>query len=511
MSLPFIYSEIGAFMGVFSALLRFRVQTRHLCPALLVVIGVTCGEFGAWFASIDALIVGAVALGMVVMIVPTLSRGLAGGILLGLIASGLSLAVHATPLDARDVQLLVQVRGIPSRHTPGEVSFVAQEVLGDVHGMIRCRAIDLSWRNLGELRRGDQFWIRGDVLPVARPANPFSWEAWLWRQGIRGEMKVMFASKPLSRSESFFDHIRNEMVSLVKDTLGDSRGAALYLSMAFGFRDVLSKPVEDMFSSLGLSHLLVVSGYQVSLVFMSVCALLRLLVCRAFPCLFSRHFAIVLSFIVASFYVILVGSEMSALRALIAAACACASLAIDRRHGFFQRWAVALLIMEVLWPWCFFEIGVLLTFAALAGIGIGSCLGGSSRILSLLWVSVCVWLLTSAIVVLWSGTLSIGSIVLNILLAAVWSTVNCTVGGVGILLRSLDVWPGGEILALVALINEEITRALFWLSREIKLSVELEGVKQVAVGALLAFLSLWCGFVASGRSKVRLAQAIVRS
>jgi competence protein ComEC len=280
--------------------------------------------------------------------------------------------------------------------------------------------------------------------------------------------------------------------------------------MAFGFRDVLSSPVEGMFSSLGLSHLLVVSGYQVSLVFGVVFAVVTRGASMMFPVLATRNVATSVSFVVASLYVVVVGSEMSALRALIAAACLCAALLLDRRHGFFQRWAVALLIMELVWTWAFFEIGVLLTFAALAGIGMGSILGGRSRFGSTVWVGVCVWLLTSAIVVMWSGTFSAIGVVLNLFLAGPWSVLNCTVGVVGILLHAVRLWPGREILSFVAFCNEEITEVLFFVSRSLGSSTELEGAPRLMVSLIFSLAACVCIVAACKRHRVTMATRLVR-
>lgn len=510
MGSPEFVRAVFTFMGVLPSQVGWCITIRRRCPALLVVLGVTVGEIIAWYASVLHLLIGILGLGLLLCVGFRRPGVFVGGVLLGLIAAGPSIALKAAPLDAVDVQLLVQVEENPTRRKPGEVSFIGRELLGDVRGRIRCRAIDLPWRNTGELRRGDRLWVRGAVSGIDRPDNPFSWSAWLWRQGVRGEMKVLFASEPVSSSPSFVERVREGILHLVRDTVGDSRGGALFLSMAFGFRDVLSSPVEDMFSSLGLSHLLVVSGYQVSLVFGCVFGLLTGYGGRVFPGLRARNVATVLSFLVACLYVILVGSEMSALRALIAAACLCAAFTLDRRHGFFQRWAVALLLMEIVWPWCFFEIGVLLTFAALAGIGIGSSLGGSSRVASTLWVSVSVWLLTSTILVVWSGTISLGSIVLNALLATVWSMLNCTVGVIGVLLQALHVWPGSEILRIVSTCNEEITQALFLLSTWMRPAREFEGPERLVVSSALLLLSIFAAAFAHKRYPTALVRSVVR-
>lgn len=398
------------------------------------------------------------------------------GLLVGLTVGAWELLVHPAGVTGSDVQMLVRVEDPPRRRVPGEVVFLGREVLGKEGRLIRCRAVDLPWRGLSPVEQGDLVWVRGSVLPISRPFNPFSWDAWLWRRGVSGEMKVLFGSKAVAKVPSRLLVVRQWIMSAVQAATRESRGGALFLSMAFGVRDILSPPVENLFERFGLTHLLVVSGYQVSLVFSVVLAAL-LSVGRSFrSSLTIRGWAIGLSLVVAAVYVLAIGTEMSSVRALIAAVCLCLSLVIHRRHGFAQRILVTFMSMNLVWPWALFEIGVVLTFAALAGIGIGSVVGAGNRWRSLVWVTISVWALTSAVTVIWNGSLSPIGLLLNLVLATPWSVLNCTVGvgGLALLLTGL---PDVDLpIRAVGYINEAVVTALFWLngfigsSRELSLS-----------------------------------------
>jgi ComEC/Rec2-related protein len=315
-------------------------------------------------------------------------------------------------------------------------------------------------------------------------------------------MKVLFASKALMRHPAPLDVVRLRIIDAVSNATGESRGGALFLSMAFGVRDVLSPPVEALFTNLGLSHLLVVSGYQVSLVFGGVLSLLLGVGRTLRASLGMRTVGIVASLMCASVYVIAIGSEMSSVRALVAAICLCISLLMNRRHGFAQRLVATFLCMHIVWPWALCEIGVVLTFAALSGIGIGSVLGAGGRLRSLVWVTVSVWGMTSVVTVVWNGALSVSGLFLNLLLAAPWSILNCTVG-VGALALELAGVPGAAIaLRGVGSANEVIVAVLFWLQGIIGSSREAALVER-GVTALALVGTCW-GMAAAA---VRLAQA----
>lgn len=472
-----------------ASLRRRLVCLRNTVPALAVTVGVCGGQVAAWFMSplFLATIVCALGLGWAIGVPGR--RDAVVGWLVGLALGGWEVVTHPSQVGGTDVAMLVQVEETPRRRLPGEVVFIGREVLASQGRLIRCRGVDLPWRNLSALEVGDIVWIRGQLLPISRPLNPFSWDAWMWRRGVSGEMKVLFGSLPVARMSSYLQRARARIVKEVSRVTEERRGGALFLSMAFGERDVLSPPVEALFTDLGLSHLLVVSGYQVSLVF--GLTLTVLLGAGRFlrSSLGVRCVAIGASFGCAAVYVLTIGTEMSSVRALLAALCLCLSLLTQRRHYFVQRLVTTFLCMHLLWPWAMFEVGVMLTFAALAGIGIGSRIGGESRWRSIAWVTVSVWALTSLVTVVWSGTLSVSGLLLNLALAGPWSVLNCTagVGGLALVFTGL---PGAEmLLRAVGYSNEVIVSGLFWIHRAIGGSPELSPLQRGGIGMALFFAS----------------------
>lgn len=448
-------------------------------------VGLCVGEVVAWFLGAVSIMLLVFVLGAVWMVSAWRSGGLIVGFVVGAVLGGWECASHPPPVSGSDVEMLVHVEDSPRRRVPGEVVFLGREILGFDRRIIRGRAVDVPWRGLSALERGDVVWIRGMVTPLVRPLNPFSWDGWLWRRGVSGEMKVLFGSRPLQRSSSRLHDVRRWMADAVTTATGESRGGALFLSMAFGFRDVLSPPVESLFSNVGLSHLLVVSGYQVSLVFGFALTLFLGAGRRFRASLGTRRLAIGAALASATAYVFTIGSEMSSVRALLAAVCLCMSLLMHRPHRFAQRLVVTFLCMNLLWPWALFEIGVVLTFAALAGIGIGSTLGGRSRLNSLVCVTISAWLLTSIVTIVWNGTYSVSGLMLNLILAAPWSVLNCTVGVGGLVLLITGV-PGADIpVRVVSFINEEIVSALFWLQTVAGSPRELSLHERVATAVVL--------------------------
>jgi ComEC/Rec2-related protein len=203
-----------------------------------------------------------------------------------------------------------------------------------------------------------------------------------------------------------------------------------------------------------------------------------------------KRFAAFPAMLLAISYVLLCGAESSTVRALIAAACVAVQVLDEHAPRFSQRCFVALFLLMLISPWCFFDLGVQLTFAALAGIGLGSRLSTSRRGLqSLWWVSVSVWLLTSVVGVVWTGRLSLVAVVFNLVLAAPWSALDCTFGLLAVAVCTIGLDSNGYLLQAVVLINQKALEFVSWGAAVPHATVEFESVPlRCAVAAILMCL-----------------------
>jgi len=203
-------------------------------------------------------------------------------------------------------------------------------------------------------------------------------------------------------------------------------------------------------------------------------------------------------------YVLLCGAESSTIRALIAAACVAVQVLDEHAPRYSQRCFVALLLLMLISPWCFFDLGVQLTFAALAGIGLGSRLSPTRRGLrSLWWVSVSVWLLTSVVGVISTGRLSLMAVIFNLLLAAPWSALDCTFGLLAVAVCTIGLDSNGYLLQAVVWINQKALEFVSWGAAVPHATVEFESpLLRCTVAAILICLLLLLAHRALRRSGV---------
>ena len=266
----------------------------------------------------------------------------------------------------------------------------------------------------------------------------------------------------------------------------------MFLSMALGYRDVMSQQVEESFQQTGLTHLLVVSGYQVSMVFGLLYSGFMLLGPTRSRTPALRAIFAGAALLVTLLYVLLIGSEMSASRALVAATCLCMESLFESGRRFAQRWGVALVVMQLVWPWAAFEVGVALTFAALDGIGVGACLGRGATASTFLWIQLSVWLFTTTIIAIWNGSVAPMGLVLNILIAPCWSLLNCVVGLTGLVAYPMWHELGSVLLQVVAFMNEAAVDLFLPLEAQAPLGGALTGA---AKWAAVLGLMLGCGLL----------------
>jgi ComEC/Rec2-related protein len=485
----------------------FATWRRH-APAVQLALTVMLGQGVVWFLEDLWLASALVLIGLGACAPRARSFAwLTGGVFLGVVSASVASHMGATaPRLQGELALVGVVETTPRHPRPGEVTFELKSEIELGGALIRCRAIDLPWRNAALLQPGDRVLVRGMFEPVTKPLNPFSFEGWLWRKGVRAECKARFVSRPLERAPPLLYGWREYVHNRVFAAVGDSHGAGLFLSMALGYHDLLSVPLEKAFTRLGLTHLLVVSGYQVSLAFGFILWCSTALVRRLrYGGRYVRSAATVGAFACSTLYVVFIGFEMSAVRALLAAACVCAHLLSERGTSFAQRWGVALLGMQIFWPWCAFDIGVVLTFAALFGIGLGSEVGTRSKVAGFVAVTCAVWLCTTLVIILWQGTISPLGLVLNLVVAAPWSIMNCTVGLTALAVMFLG-FPGSEYpLWGVSVLNQLVSEFVLTLGEWSYASWKLEGVLRLGAIVVVATFVAWLSYRFAYSRRIRLS------
>lgn len=319
---------------------------------------------------------------------------------------------------------------------------------------LACTAVDLPWRNIAGIERGDLLIFRAMVTPLEFAVDPFAYANLLRRRGVSASCRITHATPVLDRERLLVERVRSAIERRVKRVVGGGEMGGLLLAMSIGARDTLSIDTERAFKATGLSHLLVVSGFQVTLAYYLVSAgvlgvLQRL--GRGGAWLPGRVVARTLGVAASLVFVAVSGLDGSSLRAAVAVVFTVVARALERGGGLFNGVVVSLLAISLVWPGAVLEPGVELTYAALLGICLGRNIfppraGIVGNISTVAGVTLGVWLLSSIVSLGWFRTFSPLGLVLNPFLAPLLGVLGChgTVAGLAAQWSGLD--PTGILL-----------------------------------------------------------------
>lgn len=138
--------------------------------------------------------------------------------------------------------------------------------------------------------------------------------------------------------------------------------AALATAMLFGQRQALSPVLLKSFSDSGLSHLIAISGMNISL-------LVWLMMLGALAVGLSRRQAYYLTILLIGLFVVLVGAEASVVRAALMGLLVISAPQVGRQANFKHILIVSAALMVLIKPtWLIFDLGFQLSFLALAGL-----------------------------------------------------------------------------------------------------------------------------------------------
>lgn len=372
---------------------------------------------------------------------------------------------------------------------------------------VDCVAVDLPWRNIAGIERGDTIAFRGTFAPVRVGYNPFRYEATLARRGVGATCRMTHVSPVLSRSRTGIDRMRDNIERRIARVLGSGETAGLVAAMSIGARDTLSVETERAFKSTGLAHLLVVSGFQVTVVFHVVAAILRWCLGRfrfVLERVPVREVGALGGLVAALLFVAVSGLEGASLRAGLAAVFVVVAALLERRGGLPNAILVSLVGLATVWPGAYLEPGVQLTYAALLGIWLGrrerSAISSvSASVREGVRVTVAVWVWTTPVALAWFGSIAPLGLVLNPIVAPLASFVGCQGTFLGLGVHALGLDETGLVLRAVGATLRGVRDVVAWCAEWGGVEGEVDGPWRFGLMALLGAIALGGAFARCGR------------
>lgn len=200
-----------------------------------------------------------------------------------------------------------------------------------------------------------------DILPSHGEKKSFDYSSYLMTKNIGSEMFYPKIELINSEPNSIVDYLggwKEHMVGKI-DLYVSSPSSSLASGMLFG-NSSISKELNQTFRVAGLSHIIVLSGFNIAIVISFI------LFVFAFLPLFIR---VILASVSVILFVIMVGGEASVVRATLMAFIALLATVIGREYMAKQALIISLLLIIIYEPYALtHDISLHLSFLATAGI-----------------------------------------------------------------------------------------------------------------------------------------------
>ena len=226
-----------------------------------------------------------------------------------------------------------------------------------VHGIVLVRA-----PRFPEYGYGDRLRVSG-VMETPPQIESFSYEEYLARQGIysfigRPRVELLAESQGSPFKATFFavkDRARATIARLMSEP-----EASLLQGIALGIKASIPRNLYDLFNATGTSHVLVISGANLTLI--------AALFSRSFGRLLGKRRAFWFTLGGVGLYVLLVGAEPAVARAALMAGLYLTALYLGRHATAYVSLCASGLLLTAINPFELWDVGFQLSFASTLGL-----------------------------------------------------------------------------------------------------------------------------------------------
>ena len=219
---------------------------------------------------------------------------------------------------------------------------------------------------------GDVIVFQNKITDTSAPLNPYEFDyrsyltnKQMWYQcilNVTGYKKIAEGKGNFLIDKSL--ELRKKLMARFKQYLHNEEAFQIAIALIFGYRSEVDVSTMDAFRNTGTIHVLSVSGLHVSLVFLLLSYLLKILD----RIKYGKLIRCVLIFIVIWGYVILTGMSPPIMRAGIMISFFIVSIISKRRQIAVNTLLASALFILLLSPQYLFDVGFQLSYAAILGI-----------------------------------------------------------------------------------------------------------------------------------------------
>ena len=158
--------------------------------------------------------------------------------------------------------------------------------------------------------------------------------------------------------------VRNKIIEMIHERLGDDQVKALLIALTTGKRDFFDDKTYDQFLGAGIVHILAVSGLHVGIIYMLLLFITRPLSYTR-PGRWLRLLIIIFSFL---FFAFMTGLSASVLRSVLMFTIMLIGISLERHTHILNSVFLSAFILLCYDPNLLFQVGFQLSYAAVIGI-----------------------------------------------------------------------------------------------------------------------------------------------
>lgn len=338
----------------------------------------------------------------------------------------------------------------------------------------------------------DRVWIRG-VIKQSENFSGFNYVAYLQKSNVFAELdkpRVIIIQVSKGSRLSFLDSLRQWVIRTSGAKL-DQTSSGLVLGMIIGYGDTVPKTLATAFQKTGLTHILVASGFNLTILVSSAGFLAWIL---------GRRWSDITSLSIVWLFVALIGGAGSVVRAAIMVSLILLARSVGRIPTSYFTLLMAVAVMVSLNPFqLFYDIGFQLSVGATIGVleanKLRVYLQKDGWLTELLWPTSGAIIFTAPIISYYFGTFSLIAPVANLLVLPAVPIV--------MLLGSLSLLPVVSLFTvpiteLIVKFQETVT---VYLANWQYSSLSIKATLSFAIGYYVILFLLREVFYFRGRSK----------
>lgn len=207
--------------------------------------------------------------------------------------------------------------------------------------------------------------LSGKIMKFQRPTNPgqFNEEQYYKSNHVEYKMiaeNIQITDNSYSKTRAMLDWIREKMVSSYCNML-DEKDAGIIDAMLLGEKSLLDSQTKELYQNSGISHILVISGLNISLIGLALYRLLSKIGVHQIP-------NSILTMLLVFYYGLLTEFSVSTNRAVVMLLLAMVAAMFGRTYDLRSAAAFSAIIILFQSPLQFLNSGFLLSFGAILGI-----------------------------------------------------------------------------------------------------------------------------------------------